>query len=82
MKQPTYTYNDSINSVPFTGHAPGTIRFIGVTAVRPPWWRRLWNFLNGRPSPRNVTYRFVAAPPKSGGAAEKAVRGGGLTGTD
>jgi hypothetical protein len=62
-------HEDSINSATFIGSVPGTVRFIGATAARPPWWRRLWDFLKGRSSPWIVTYRFVAAPPKSGGAA-------------
>lgn len=54
-----------INTTTWTGYPPGTVRLLSATSIRPPWWRRLWNWLRRRrPDAIQVTYSFsrVQAP--------------------
>jgi hypothetical protein len=52
----------TINDMPFSGYPAGAVRLVKVKSKRPVWWRRLWNWMNGRPTPWNVTYEFAANP--------------------
>lgn len=48
----------TINDAQFFGYPPGSVRLVRVKSRRPAWWRRLWNWIIGRPSPWHVTYEF------------------------
>lgn len=47
-----------VNSDRWLGIKPGSVRLVAVRATRPPWWRRLWAHLTGRPLPVATTFEF------------------------
>lgn len=54
--------NRPINNAPFRGFPAGTLELVAIRSRRPPWYRRLWDWLRGRASAWRVTHSFRYCP--------------------